>query len=209
MKKRAKIITTIASLCLAVALMAFGVYAAANATLGITSSVKFLATDVKVTWTYSVVGNGIEDLSGEVTFNEEGASGELTTGDVESRTLQLGTSAAPLQFARAAGDTITYKFTVHNDGLNSVRVTPSGTTYFAAAANGNMTVVYYADDVETITLSNDNKLTGNWAAESPAYVDVAADGYYTFAVVLTLVNATQDVAQQNAAFQFSAVRTPA
>lgn len=49
MKKRAKIITTVASLCLAVALMAFGVYAATQVTLSITSEVSFTVTDVFVT----------------------------------------------------------------------------------------------------------------------------------------------------------------
>ena len=49
MKKRAKIITTIASLCLAVALMAFGVYAATQVGFGVTSKVKFEVIDVFVT----------------------------------------------------------------------------------------------------------------------------------------------------------------
>ena len=41
MKKRVKLLTTIASLCLAVALMAFGVYAASSATVAVTSTVTF------------------------------------------------------------------------------------------------------------------------------------------------------------------------
>lgn len=49
MKRKGKIITTIASLCLAVALMAFGVYAATQVTMGVTSKVKFEVTDVFVT----------------------------------------------------------------------------------------------------------------------------------------------------------------
>ena len=43
MKKRVKLLTTIASLCLAVALMAFGVYAATSATLTVSGTVNFTA----------------------------------------------------------------------------------------------------------------------------------------------------------------------
>lgn len=46
MKKKVKLFSTIASLCLAVALMAFGVMAATTATLGITSTVSFTVSDV-------------------------------------------------------------------------------------------------------------------------------------------------------------------
>lgn len=46
MKKKVKLFTTIASLCLAVALMAFGVYAALQANLTVSGSIKFTATGV-------------------------------------------------------------------------------------------------------------------------------------------------------------------
>ena len=39
--KKFKLFTTIASMCLAVALMAFGVYAATNATFGVSSNIKY------------------------------------------------------------------------------------------------------------------------------------------------------------------------
>ena len=48
MKKKGKIITTIASLCLAVALLAFGVYAAQTADFNITSSVTYTCNEVFV-----------------------------------------------------------------------------------------------------------------------------------------------------------------
>lgn len=46
MKKKVKLFTTIASLCLAVALMAFGVYAALQTNLTVSGSIKFTATGV-------------------------------------------------------------------------------------------------------------------------------------------------------------------
>lgn len=62
MKKKVKLITTIASLCLAVALMAFGVYAATNATLNVTSTVAFQSSTVLIDVTGSVAGYAtIED----------------------------------------------------------------------------------------------------------------------------------------------------
>ena len=55
MKKRFKLITTIASLCLAVALMAFGVYAATEASFSVTNRVSFDATaNVKAQVTLAV-----------------------------------------------------------------------------------------------------------------------------------------------------------
>lgn len=55
MQKRMKIISTVASLVLAVALMAFGVYAASNITFNINSTVSYKFTDalIKVTRTIS------------------------------------------------------------------------------------------------------------------------------------------------------------
>ena len=48
MKKKVKLFTTIASLCLAVALMAFGVYAATTVTATVSGKITFVATDVDV-----------------------------------------------------------------------------------------------------------------------------------------------------------------
>ena len=56
MKKKIKIFSTIASLCLAVALMAFGVYAATQITLTTTSTIKFAATEIQGYWSLQVVG---------------------------------------------------------------------------------------------------------------------------------------------------------
>ena len=54
MKKRVKLFTTIASLCMAVALMAFGVYAAKNTTVTVNSTVQ-----------YDVGSNVIMEFSGK------------------------------------------------------------------------------------------------------------------------------------------------
>lgn len=51
MKRKFKLLTSIASLCLAVALMAFGVYAATAPTLNVTGTVSFSASNVYATVT--------------------------------------------------------------------------------------------------------------------------------------------------------------
>ncbi|MBR5145328.1 MAG: hypothetical protein IKV34_01525 [Clostridia bacterium] len=67
MKKKVKLITTIASLCLAVALMAFGVYAALNVSYTIKNTVSYsAAANVKATITYTTeLGNATATVPGE------------------------------------------------------------------------------------------------------------------------------------------------
>lgn len=56
MKKRVKLFTTIASLCLAVALMAFGVYAATQAKFSVSSTVAFESKTVFIDISGTVAG---------------------------------------------------------------------------------------------------------------------------------------------------------
>ncbi|MBO7526736.1 MAG: hypothetical protein J6T74_02415 [Clostridia bacterium] len=93
MKKRAKIITTIASLCLAVALLAFGVYAAANVTLNVTSQVNFVVTDVFA----SITGNVYKSADGTATGQEA-----LTT-QYSATTYTAGTPKTPMATVGGAG----------------------------------------------------------------------------------------------------------
>ena len=66
MKKKIKIFSTIASLCLAVALMAFGVYAATNVSYNVTSTITFDAADVFVT----INATAYKDADGNTTGAE-------------------------------------------------------------------------------------------------------------------------------------------
>ena len=54
MKRKFKLFATVASLCLCLALMAFGVYAATTVTYTATGSVKYVVTDVKADFTLKV-----------------------------------------------------------------------------------------------------------------------------------------------------------
>ena len=83
MKKRVKLLTTIASLCLAVALMAFGVYAASQANFAVTSQVSYsVGTNIAGTLTVTQYTADAKDATttkgqeGSVTFGAEHAATE-------------------------------------------------------------------------------------------------------------------------------------
>ena len=84
MKRKGKIITTIASLCLAVALMAFGVYAATTVTMGVTSKVCYVVKDVFVT-VKGQVQRGKESTTSTAitghTLDRQVAGADTTTGE--------------------------------------------------------------------------------------------------------------------------------
>lgn len=110
--KKFKLFTTIASLCLAVALMAFGVYAATQATVTVSSSVTFGATgNVKATVSYKLAYTGTKDTTdsadwvGIKTFD-----GTEKTGDTENKgAINLG---ADLVAADGNTGTVSYMYTI-------------------------------------------------------------------------------------------------
>ena len=64
MKKRVKLLTTIASLCLAVALMAFGVYAATSLQGKVSSTLTFTSSEIDGTWTLVSTSGAAESKTG-------------------------------------------------------------------------------------------------------------------------------------------------
>ncbi len=93
MKKNFKLFSTIASLCLAVALMAFGVWAATTVNVGVTGSVQFTAEkNVKAKATFvstaTNIKTGLASEEEETLFESaENAAGAPTT---EAKTKVLG-----------------------------------------------------------------------------------------------------------------------
>ena len=75
--KKVKLFTTIASLCLAVALMALGVYAATQASFNVGGSISFSATDVTGSWTWKV------EIDESSTATAAFAEGVTTSGDFD------------------------------------------------------------------------------------------------------------------------------
>lgn len=192
MKKKVKLFSTIASLCLAVALMAFGVWAATSSKYSVTSKVSFTSKDVMVTWTAKVVGG---DTSKNGTENKVVVNANTNPGAAHTATpVDLG--AQVFDTTTEAGLTITYTITCQNNGENIIRVTPAfkDTNKFATAQN--VTVTYKMKNTTAGELT-----PSDWAEQTIAKGETA-----TWEVALHMENITQDVAEQNLDVSFVAER---
>ena len=96
MKKRVKLITTIASLCLAVALMAFGVYAG-SLTASVSGSINYTATGVDGDWTWTATTN-VGTFAG---------TGETTITSAQYAALDAGAKATALHIELATNADVT------------------------------------------------------------------------------------------------------
>jgi len=224
MKKRAKIITTVASLCLAVALMAFGVYAATTARLGVTSKLSFVAEDVKVRYYWSVVGTETPVNGSNAAYSGSNI-GSVANASRDSGSIDLGVEANQgedlanhdvalggdngYNFGRKDNSTITYAITVENYGAYAITVTPTINSSKTYASVANEVEVKFGQSV------GDNQAGAESAAATAASTSttawtaiqqVAAGKFYTFYVQLKLVNVTHDVAEQELDVTFNAIR---
>ena len=154
MKKNFKLFSTIASLCLAVALMAFGVWAANSTTLTINSKVSLTVSDVFV------------DVTGSVSLVNEKQGTDFTA---KSYTLE-GTNYTPATLTPAiwsvadvamntAQDNVTYTLTIVNVSKeNDVSVIvdttkilkPEGTTVEKNYVNNGATSAPLTGDAITV-----------------------------------------------------------
>lgn len=180
MRKGLKIATTVASLCLAVALLAFGVYAATSSTLSINSTVSFTSQDVQVLWEWSVSG-------GSLTTATEGEYQTTAEGAVDDKDVSLGT----VNFVTNSGDagkTIKYTIKCTNTGAKSVKVTaPIGGLF---AGDDNLTITYTTNGAGT-----------TW---TDVTLDTTTAKTVTYEVTLTLIDATQDIDTQTLSAAFVA-----
>ena len=129
MKKRFKLFATIASLCLAVALMAFGVYAATSISLTVSGNVGFTASGINGSWAFksaTVTGGTFEGGKTTLTSSDFTASGEATakTGSLPQLTL----TAPENNGVPTATITITAEFTMDGTVAANLSVAGSDTT---------------------------------------------------------------------------------
>lgn len=179
MKKGLKLATTIASLCLAVALMAFGVYAATSSTLSINSTVTFTSQDVQVFWEWSVSGGSLTTATtGEYQTEAEGTTDDK---DVGLGTINFVTTSE-------AGKTITYTIKCTNTGAKSVNVTAPTAGLFAG--DDNLTISYTTNGAGT-----------TW---TDVTLDATTAKTVVYEVTLTLKDATKDIATQTLSASFVA-----
>ena len=136
MKKKAKLFTTIASLCMAVALMAFGVYAATTQTLGVSSQVNFSVGD-NIAFKISATVTDSMTTANTDTMAEQ----EVLSSKTEL-TLTAWTTTKEFVVTPDARN-IVYTYSITNTGDNSIVVTLEDT--------GKALPGYFAD--ETLTLA--------------------------------------------------------
>lgn len=141
MSKKVKLLGTCAALCLSLALMVFGVYAAGLSAFEISSNVTFTASDdVYGKFEASVKLNDGTPTS--VTPYEVFADGSATTGAATGNTLAD-------QTLTAVDDTVVYEFKFTNNSRFDVTVTVTGTQPTSQTING----------VETITVTQAQTFT--------------------------------------------------
>lgn len=133
MKKKIKLFSTIASLCLAISLMAFGVWAAVNVTFTTSSTVSFTASsDVFGVFTAKVEdkGSAVKDSISVKRENVAGstwvAAGSETTENVSALTGGGYTLGSDLSVA-AVGDKFTFTYKFENKSPYKVSYTVTST----------------------------------------------------------------------------------
>ena len=152
MKKKVKLITTIASLGLALALMAFGVYAALTVNFRVTSQVSFTAApNVNVQFTAAVAKTGSATLGTEGV--ESKTYNTYTDGGFDSQDAKTFETIALKDVTLvAAGDTCTYTFTVANYSEFEVTVTITETDLPEGLKVGETDYVTVTENVATFDL---------------------------------------------------------
>lgn len=161
MKKKIKLFSTIASLCLAVALMAFGVWAATEVDFKTTSKVTFTAaTDVYGLYEAKVALNGTQKDIIKVKRDYEAESWSNVDG--EKVTDLMSTSGAVLadQAVSAAGDTVVYTYTFTNNSPYALTYTFTST---ASASDNKACTAASACSTNAITVAvnyGDGAVTG-------------------------------------------------
>ncbi len=159
MKKNFKLFSTIASLCLAVALMAFGVWAATSVSLGVTSKVSFTVSDVFVDITGKATLKGVDVAS--AAFTATSYTGTVANAKLDNETWAIGTIAFTSE-----KDVIVYTLEISNAAKSGqVKVTVTDFAPKAIAGTDATAKVVVAEAPEAdlagdaMTLAAGKKLT--------------------------------------------------
>ncbi|MBO7527111.1 MAG: hypothetical protein J6T74_04340 [Clostridia bacterium] len=180
MKRRTKIITTIASITLALAIMVFGVYAATTASFTITSSVAFTPTDMFIHCElklYSGDGETEGDTATQVGSTQSwdsytGTGSAKTPKASASQSLTISPASSPLS---AENPTVRYVVTIRNDGPFTLLVALSNE---ATSSKG--------DWGENITCTTSTKKVG--ASNYSDGTGLVSDATYTYTRYATIAD---------------------
>jgi len=140
MKRKFKLFATLASLCLSVALMAFGVYAATNVTYSVSSTVTFVSQVVgSFNWKVeSVVIEADNEHSlpaGSRTGAAKNVSGNELNGS-EAAALSDTMTEVAFNLAVQNGDTAYYYISFTNDSPTAAQVVASASELFGMTSAG-------------------------------------------------------------------------
>ena len=119
MKRKFKLFATVASLCLCLALMAFGVYAASTVKYTASGSVSFEVSDVFVTMASKLEATVGGTKSANVDDSQKSYTGDDTK--VPSATTAYTKAFDAVKFT-TTGDNIVLTVTITNDGASKVNV---------------------------------------------------------------------------------------
>lgn len=161
--KKFKLISTIASLCLAVALMAFGVYAAKTINVSVTSNITF-STGANVKGTLTVKSYNIKDYTVNAesptaptigdsekvweeftaSVNNAAGSAALKTGDGTNSKVELTSDKLYVVYAISFESSFDNKPTLKVDttGTNALSITTGSDTSETAVGDTNAKLVY-------------------------------------------------------------------
>ena len=192
MKRKFKLFATVASLCLSVALMAFGVYAATTVTYTVSGSVSFSA-NVYCKWDVTATyGDGSEAATaGTKTFNATDPEGSSDSWSPEEA-MQFGSET----------DHDTIKITVKCTNLGAQAITIGLGDGLALPAETDLTVVYSDGTVGHETASS-------YTTDYTATVGATGSGsdVYTFTMTMTLKDLTKGLSPVSFTLPFTASGT--
>ena len=201
MKRKFKLFATLASLCLSVALMAFGVYAATNVTYNVNSSVTF-AAQVAGIWSSTVETGTL--TNGSVVWTEVDTDswtlegGELEVPTAPSHTWDVNedaeTPAGPVSLVfnpGAAKNYVRYTIRFQSQSARATQIAASLATGTALFSNAGLTVRIHqakGSTAPTIPAAADNTLDATAGKTLPAAAELAANEYYLLVIEVQLTN---------------------
>ena len=197
MKRKFKLFATVASLCLSVALMAFGVYAATTVNYNVSSTVTF-AAQVDVIWTADVKDGEGTDLANGAANETADFGPEIATGAPEATKAWAPVGNLSFGTGEDTTDTIVYTFTCTNNGSQAVTIGVGTQQIFTEWA----TLIEQKD----ISLTVSEKFGSDSASETGTLTGGSLDAseVYTVEITVVLKDKTVSVPNGNLTINFTA-----
>ena len=194
MKRKFKLFATVASLCLSVALMAFGVYAATQASYRVTSTVSF-AAQVTGTWSHKVESAAFATVEGDHTL-----VGSEINGSTDEAVKVVELSELKFDLAVEGGNVIKYTFKFDSSSDQPTWVKAEVAQLFNVGVDNDAQLEVRAGYAAAETVETANITVANAEAlmeDGYAYTQLAAEGHYTLVIEVELLDATKQLTAAN------------